>query len=115
MRKAYGVEMNIRPFFIDDEDDDYDHYTDYDDDFDDDPPLYAAGRISGMTNEELIREARRQCSIHDSAVDRCVAMGSPVIENAAARLNICTTECERRGIEWLWPDDYEDKSNGDPT
>lgn len=84
------------------EDDDYDRDTDYDDY---DPPLYAQGRIQGMTDDELIREARRQCSIHDSAVDRCVEMGSPIIENAAARLNICSSECKRRGIEWLWPDD----------
>lgn len=91
------------------EDDDYDRDTDYDDydDYDDDPPLYAVGRISGMTNDELIQEARRQCSIHDRAVDRCVEMGSPIIENAAARLNICSAECKRREIEWLWPDDYE--------
>lgn len=90
------------------EDDDYDFYDDdlYDD-FDDDPPLYAIGRIHGMTDDELIQEARRQCSIHDSAVDRCVEMGSPIIENAAARLNICSAECKRREIEWLWPDDYE--------
>ncbi len=57
-----------------------------------------------MTNEQLIKEARLQCSIHDSAVDRCVAMGSPVIEKAAARLDICSAECKRRGIEWLWPE-----------
>lgn len=88
-----------------DDRDDYDFYDDYDDY--EDPPLYAVGRISGMTNDELIQEARRQCSIHDSAVDRCVEMGSPIIENAAARLNICSAECKRREIEWLWPDDYE--------
>lgn len=84
---------------------DYDNDFDYADDFDDDPPLYAAGRISGMTNEELIKEARRQCSIHDSAVDRCEEINSPTIETAAARLNICSAECERRKIEWLEPDD----------
>jgi hypothetical protein len=82
------------------------------DEYDDDPPLYTEGRISGMTNDELIREARRQCSIHDSAIDRCVEMGSWVIENAAARLDICSAECKRREIEWLWPDDYEDDTEG---
>ena len=97
---------------VNEEDDD--RHLEYDDDYDfyddpyEDPPLYPEGRISAMTNDELIQEARRQCSIHDSAIDRCVEMGSPIIENAAARLDICSAECERRGIEWLWPDDEGD-------
>ena len=79
--------------------DDRDYYDDYDNY--EDPPLYAEGHIKGMTNKELIREARRQCAIHDSAIDRCVEMGSPIIEYAAARLSVCSAECKRRGIEWL--------------
>lgn len=88
------------------EPDDWDNSY-YDDDDYEDPPLYAPGRIAAMSNDELIAEARRQCTIHDSAIDRCVEMGSPIIENAAARLNICSAECKRREIDWLWPDDYE--------
>lgn len=83
------------------EDDDYDFYDD------DDRPLYPEGVIVGMSNEELIKEANRQCSIHDSAVDRCEQINSPTIETAAGRLNICSAECERRGIEWLSIDDSE--------
>lgn len=98
--------------YCDEDDRDYDDGYDF---YEDDPPLYRDGRIAGMSNEELIQEARRQCSIHDSAVDRCVEMGSPIIENAAARLNICSAECKRREIEWLWPDDFEGDTTGEPN
>jgi hypothetical protein len=83
--------------------------SDFDDGFDDyeDPPLYRAGRIAAMTDTQLVAEARRQCRIHDSAIDRCEPMGSLCIENAAGRLNICEAECKRRGIEWLWPTEAE--------
>lgn len=72
-----------------------------------DPPLYESWRIAAMTDAELIAEANRQCRIHDSAIDRCVEMGSPIIENAAGRLNICDVECDRRGIRWLDVSDEE--------
>ncbi len=91
--------------------------TDFDDsndggygDYYDDPPLYVPGRIAAMTNAELIAEARRQCNTHDGAVDRCEEINSPTIETAAARLDICSAECERRGIEWL-TDDWESEES----
>lgn len=91
-------------------------YDDWDDDREedeyDDPPLYAPGRIEAMTDEELIREANRQCLIHDRAVDRCEAINSPTIETAAGRLDICSAECKRRGIEWL---DMSDEGEGPPV
>lgn len=89
------------------DDQEFDDSDDYDDDRDgDDPPLYPEGAIAAMTDEDLILEARRQCRIHDNGVDN-LPMGHPTIENAHFRLNICTEECERRGIEWLEPDEAD--------
>lgn len=74
----------------------------YEDHYDyEEPSLYAPGRIEAMTDAQLITEANHQCLKHDEAVDRCEEINSPTIETAAARLNICSAECKRRGIEWL--------------
>jgi hypothetical protein len=85
--------------------DDDDYWDDHVDDEYDDPPLYAPGRIAAMTDAELTAEANRQCLIHDMAVDRCEEINSPTIETAAGRLDICSAECKRRGIEWLVVED----------
>jgi hypothetical protein len=69
-----------------------------DDDYYEEPPLYAAGRLEGMTPEQLIAERDRQNRVHDNAVDRCEEINSPTIETAAARARMVHRELERRGF-----------------
>jgi hypothetical protein len=59
----------------------------YEDDYEE-PPLYADGKLTGMTPEQLIAERDRQNRIHDMAVDRCEEINSPTIETAAARARV---------------------------
>ncbi len=69
---------------------DYDNYVE--------PPLYPAGRLAGMTPEQLIAERDRQNRIHDMAVDRCEEINSPTIEDAAARSRMVERELKSRGL-----------------
>lgn len=69
----------------------------YEDDYEE-PPLYPAGRLAGMTPEQLIAERDRQNRIHDMAVDRCEEINSLTIETAAARARVVHRELESRGL-----------------
>ncbi len=83
------------------------------DDFpNEDPPLYPAEKLAGMSPEQLIEERDRQSNIHDAAVDRCEEINSPTIETARARHNLCQQELRRRGFN-PYADEPEKIDNAD--
>ena len=68
----------------------------YDDRYED-PPLYPAGYLAGLSPEQLEREADRQAGIQGSAGDNLDRPGiEMVIENAEARWRLVENEIKRR-------------------
>lgn len=70
----------------------------YDDDFDtyyEEPPLYPAGRLAGMTVEQLNAEATRQCHIQGSLGD-AEYIDDSAVERAERRYRLVEAELKRR-------------------
>jgi hypothetical protein len=87
------------PIASEDEDDrGWDRYCD--DEFDDEDREelpYWPKPLTEFSDDELQREWRRQCTIHDCGVDS-LPLGHPTIESAQSRLNQVERELKRRGL-----------------
>jgi len=68
-----------------------------DDDRYEDPPLYAAEFLAGLTLEQLEKESSRQAGVQGAAGDNLDRPGiETVIENAEARWRLVENEIKRR-------------------
>lgn len=80
---------------------------DYDDDDDEDLEEFLERRdhevkesLRAMTPEDLAKQWQRECNRHDSAVDRCEALNSPTIEDAAGWMEFIESVFKEKGWDF---------------